>query len=109
LSVAPSLQIERLAREADPELLALDGMGADTAAALLIAAGGHPDRLCSEAAFAHLYGAAPVAPSSGKVLRHHLNPAPAATATPTGRCTWWRVTDYGATGAPASVCGWARR
>lgn len=67
-------QIERLAREAAPELVALDGVGPDTAATLLVAAGDNPDRLRSEAAFAHLCGAAPVPASSGKVVRHRLNP-----------------------------------
>ena len=67
-------QIERLAREAAPELVALDGVGPDTAATLLIAAGDNPGRLRSEAAFAHLCGAAPVPASSGKVVRHRLNP-----------------------------------
>ena len=67
-------RIERLAREAAPALVALDGVGPDTAAALLIAAGDNPDRLRSEASFAHLCGAAPVQASSGKVLRHRLNP-----------------------------------
>jgi transposase len=91
-------QIERLAREAAPELTALDGVGPDTAATLLIAAGDNPERLRSEAAFAHLCGAAPVSASSGKVVRHRLNPA--ATATPTGRSTWSRSTACGATSAP---------
>lgn len=67
-------QIEQLAREATPELMALDGVGPDTAAALLIAAGDNPERLKSEASFAHLCGAAPVPASSGKVVRHRLNP-----------------------------------
>lgn len=67
-------QIERLAREAAPELTALDGVGPDTAAALLIAAGDNPERLKSEASFAHLCGTAPVPASSGKVVRHRLNP-----------------------------------
>ena len=48
-------------------------MGTDTAASLLIAAGDNPERLKSEAAFAHLCGAAPVAASSGKTRRHRLN------------------------------------
>ena len=65
--------IERVAREAAPELTALDGVGPDTAAALLIAAGDNPERLKSEASFAHLCGAAPVPASSGKVVRHRLN------------------------------------
>ena len=66
--------IERLVREAAPELVALDGVGPDTAAALLIAAGDNPQRLKGEAAFAHLCGTAPVPASSGKVVRHRLNP-----------------------------------
>ena len=37
-----------------PGLLALHGVGPDTAALLLIAAGDHPERLRSEAAWAHL-------------------------------------------------------
>jgi transposase len=64
--------IERLAREAAPELIALDGVGPDTAATLLVAAGDNPERLKSEASFAHLCGAAPVAASSGKTVRHRL-------------------------------------
>ena len=67
-------QIERLVEQAAPELVALDGVGPDTAAALLIAAGDNPGRLRSEASFAHLCGAAPVPASSGKVMRHRLNP-----------------------------------
>ncbi len=66
--------IERLVGEAAPELVSLDGVGPDTAAALLIAAGDNPERLGSEASFAHLCGAAPVQASSGKVVRHRLNP-----------------------------------
>jgi len=57
-----------------PRLLALYGVGADTAAMLLIAAGDHPERLRSEAAWAHLCATAPIPASSGKVTRHRLNP-----------------------------------
>src|SRR5207247_2081275 len=46
-----------------PGLLALYGVGPDTAALLLIAAGDHPARLRSEAAWAHLCAAAPAPPS----------------------------------------------
>src|SRR5689334_9477042 len=56
-----------------PGLLALYGVGPDTAAMLLVAAGDHPERLRSEAAWAHLCGVAPVPASSGKVRRHRLN------------------------------------
>jgi transposase len=58
-----------------PSLLALPGVGPDTAAILLIAAGDHPDRLRSEAAWAHLCGSAPIPASSGKITRRRLNPA----------------------------------
>ena len=56
-----------------PGLLSLYGVGPDTAALLLVAAGDHPERLRSEAAWAHLCGVAPVPASSGKVQRHRLN------------------------------------
>ena len=56
-----------------PGLLALYGVGPDTAAMLLIAAGDHPGRLRCEAAWAHLCAAAPIPASSGKVTRHRLN------------------------------------
>jgi transposase len=57
-----------------PGLLARYGIGPHTAAMLLIAAGDHPERLRSEAAWAHLCAAAPIPASSGKVKRHRLNP-----------------------------------
>ena len=57
-----------------PGLLALHGVGPDTAALLLVAAGDHPERLRSEAAWAHLCAVAPLPASSGKVTRHRLNP-----------------------------------
>jgi transposase len=56
-----------------PGLLALPGVGPHTAALLLIAAGDHPERLRSEAAWAHLCAVAPVPASSGKVRRHRLD------------------------------------
>ena len=57
-----------------PGLLALYGVGPDTAALLLITAGDHPGRMRSEAARAHLCATAPIPASSGKVTRHRLNP-----------------------------------
>jgi transposase len=57
-----------------PGLLALYGIGPDTAAMLLAAAGDHPERLRSEAAWAHLCATAPLSASSGKVTRYRLNP-----------------------------------
>ena len=62
-----------LVAETAPSLLALFGVGVDTAATLLVAAGDNAERLRSEAAWAHLCGVAPVPASSGKVVRHRLN------------------------------------
>ena len=56
-----------------PGLLAVHGVGYDVAAKLLMAAGDNPERLTSEAAFAHLCGVAPLEASSGKTRRHRLN------------------------------------
>ena len=56
-----------------PELLAVYGVGVDTAAILLVTAGDNPERLRSEAAWAHLCGVAPIEASSGKVTRRRLN------------------------------------
>jgi transposase len=57
-----------------PGLLGLYGVGPDTAAMLLVTAGDHPERLRSEAAWAHLCATAPLSASSGKVTRYRLNP-----------------------------------
>jgi len=56
-----------------PGLLSLHGVGPDTAALLLVAAGDHPERLRSESSWAHLCGVAPIPASSGKTSRHRLN------------------------------------
>jgi transposase len=63
----------QLVAQAAPELVALKGVGTDTAATLLVTAGDNPERLRSEAAFAHLCGVAPPPASSGKTIRHRLN------------------------------------
>jgi transposase len=62
-----------LVTQTAPDLLALHGVGIDTAAALLVTAGDNPGRLRSEAAWAHLCGTAPIPASSGKVTRYRLN------------------------------------
>src|SRR5215217_5222936 len=66
-------QIAQLVSEAVPALVALPGVGTDTAASLLVAVGDNPERLKSEASFALLCGVAPVPASSGKTVRHRLN------------------------------------
>jgi transposase len=59
-------RIETLLVATVPDLLELFGVGPDTAAALVLAAGDNPERLHSEAAWAHLCGVAPVPDSSGR-------------------------------------------
>lgn len=66
-------QIAPLIHAAAPELLALFGVGPETAGALLVTAGDNPERMHSEAAFAHLAGVAPIPASSGRTHRHRLN------------------------------------
>ncbi len=56
-----------------PSLLELHGVGVDTAASLLVAAGDNPERLHNERSWAHLCGVTPLPASSGKVTRHRLN------------------------------------
>lgn len=62
-----------LIKSAAPALLALQGVGVEVAAQLLATAGDNPNRLHSEAAFAHLCGVAPLPASSGRTDRHRLN------------------------------------
>ena len=65
--------MEPLVSETAPALVSALGIGTDTAAALLVAAGDNPHRLRNEAAFAHLCGTSPIDASSGKHERHRLN------------------------------------
>ena len=65
--------LAELVRATAPELVALYGVGPDTAASLLVAAGDNPERLRDEAAWAHLCGGAPIEASTGKVKRYRLN------------------------------------
>jgi transposase len=66
-------ELDRLTTTAAPKLLALFGVGSDSAGALLVAAGDNPDRLRSNAAFSMLCGASPIQASSGKTRRYRLN------------------------------------
>jgi transposase len=56
-----------------PKLVQAHGMGAGTAAAMLLLVGDNPERIRSEAAFAKLCGVCPIPASSGKTTRHRLN------------------------------------
>ena len=66
-------QLHALTRAAAPATSAVFTLGPDTASALLVSIGDNPDRLRSEAAFAHLCGVAPIPASSGKTQRHRLH------------------------------------
>ena len=60
-------ETDRVAPRRDrPQLLDLFGVGPHTAAAVVTAAGDNPERLRSEAAWAHLCGVAPIPKGSGK-------------------------------------------
>lgn len=67
------VRIRRLVAQHVPGLLEQNGVGPDSAAALLIAAGDNPQRLDNEAGFAALCGVSPVAASSGMTSRLRLN------------------------------------
>ena len=66
-------QITALISTHAPKLLARHGVGAVTAAQLLVTAGANADRLRGDAAPAALRGASPAEASSGKTSRHRLN------------------------------------
>jgi transposase len=65
--------LDELTTAAAPGLLAKTGVGTDVAGQLLVSAGDNPERLRSEASFAHLAGVAPLPASSGRTNRHRLN------------------------------------
>jgi transposase len=66
-------RLRRVTTALAPELVALHGVGPDTASTLLITAGDNPERLTSERSFAALTGSSPIPASSGKTDRHRLN------------------------------------
>ncbi len=70
---ALTTQLDRLTRTAAPKLVALFGIGSDSAGALLVAAGDNPGRVRSDACFSMLCGSSPIQASSGKTIRHRLN------------------------------------
>ncbi len=65
--------LEKLTAACAPNLVALNGVGTQTASALLTAAGDNPERLTSERSFAALCGVSPRDASSGRQQRHRLN------------------------------------
>jgi len=67
------LLLTQLTRSIAPQLVEAFGIGADTAAEVLIVAGDNPWRIRTEAAWARLCGVAPIPASSGIITRHRLN------------------------------------
>lgn len=67
--------IHPLVAQINPALLAINGVGYDTAGQLLVTAGANPERIRSEPAFAMLVGTAPVPAASGQTHRMRLNRA----------------------------------
>ncbi len=68
------VMLAELVADTAPSLVGLYGVGTDTAATLLVAAGDSPDRLHSERSWAHLCGVSPIPTGSGKTDgRHRLN------------------------------------
>jgi transposase len=65
--------LTELTKQQAPDLVDAFGIGADTAAEVLVVVGDNPERIRSQAAFAKLAGVCPVPASSGKTDRHRLN------------------------------------
>jgi hypothetical protein len=65
--------LEHLTQQLAPELVQAHGMGAETAAEMLVLIGDNSNRIHSEADLVKLCGACPVPASSGKTNRHRLN------------------------------------
>ncbi len=69
---AHDAHLEQLTSQLAPELVKAHGMGAGTAAEMLLV-GDNRERIHSEAAMAKLCGVCPIPASSGKTSRHRLN------------------------------------
>jgi transposase len=70
---AADRRLRPLTQRTAPRTTQLLGISTEIAGQLLVTAGDNPERLRSEAAFAHLCGAAPIPASSGRRDRHRLN------------------------------------
>ncbi len=66
--------LKQRTKKVAPQLVETFGVGFDSAAELLVAAGDNSDRIRNEAAFAKMCGVCPIPASSGKTSgRHRLN------------------------------------
>jgi transposase len=66
-------ELEAILTDHTPNLLAINGVGPETAGQMLTTAGQNIDRLKSEASLARLCGVAPIPASSGNTTRHRLH------------------------------------
>ncbi|MDQ4021885.1 MAG: IS110 family transposase [Actinomycetota bacterium] len=66
-------ELRPLITAAAPTMTDRLGVNVEVAGQLLTTVGDNPDRMRSEAAFAHLCGVAPIPASSGRTRRHRLN------------------------------------
>ena len=85
-----------LIEQTAPSLFALYGVGVDTAASLLVAAGDNPDRLHTERSWAHLCGVTPIPAGCGSTE--------AATGKQTLRSTASCSPAWHPTTRPATTC-----
>jgi transposase len=67
-------ELEQLVATAAPRTIRLLGISTGHAGQLLVTAGQNIDRLRGEGSFSMLCGASPIPASSGKTVRHRLNP-----------------------------------
>jgi transposase len=77
----------RITNAIAPKLVAAHGIGPDTATGLLLAAGDNPHRLRNERSWAALLASNPIEASSGKTIRHRLNPG----GDRHGNSALWRI------------------
>jgi transposase len=68
-----AVRLRRITNAVAPDLVAINGVGPDVAATILVSAGDNPHRLRNERSFAALAGVNPIQASSGKTNRHRLN------------------------------------
>ena len=68
---AIDIQLTPLVKAAAPGMLNIFGVGVDTAAVLIVAAGDNPERIVSESAWAMICGVAPIPVMSGRIDNHY--------------------------------------
>ena len=82
------VRLKRITEQLAPDLVAMHGVGPDTASTLLLTAGDNPDRPRSERSFASLTGSCPVPATSGLIRKHYrLNRGGDRQANP----ALWRI------------------